>query len=447
MASWLQSTIVQAPRNGSLNHTVSFAAATSGNLLLLVMEGAVTHTTPSGWTRKIQALNQTELSVYTKTASASESSFTTTHNAADYPIVAIIYEFVAGSTWVGGVGATGLNTQTGVNPTLSGLTGSNVLFGAVGITSNAGQGANSTTWSGTPTPIEAVDLQVVNNTVTDGYGFSLCYVEDTTATSFSPLGNMLYGATKEAVTFAINVATVSVDTVSAGLDQSNIAPWSTVTLAPSSSTGTVAWSVVSGAPVTPIGSGLAWTFVAPPAMTATSTVLRATAGAAIDDTTISYLPSKNGIVASTSPLAIVPIRFSRTTSASVGRIYVTPDNGSAAQNGTITLSLRINPITPVTVVETTVNFDSSKVQFVSIDTSASPFDASVEQTVATSTVKVARAKLDSAGISTDALIATITFKSLALNGTSPVTLSSANAAFDGAYTNPSSTGATVNFIP
>ncbi len=133
--------------------------------------------------------------------------------------------------------------------------------------------------------------------------------------------------------------------------------------------------------------------------------------------------------------------------AATGSIYITPANPSVAHNGNITLSLRINPTTPVTVVQATVNFDPAALQYVSIDSSASPFDSSIQQTVSSSSIQIARAKLDPAGVSTDSLIANITFKALPYTGSSPVTLTNANAAYNGSYINPSATGSTVNFTP
>lgn len=209
MALWINRSLVQAPRNGTTSHTISFTAATAGNLLVLVMEGAVTHTVPTGWTRQAQALNNTELSVYTKTATAGESSFSTTHNGSDYPVGAVVYEFAAGSTWSGAVsninGALG-----GVNPTLSGLTGTNLVFGAVAVTV-ADTFLPSTVWSGVTGLVEDSDVSVAHTT-TDGYGLSLAYVEDYTGTSFAPTGTVTKGGvatTKEMLTFAVKVATTA----------------------------------------------------------------------------------------------------------------------------------------------------------------------------------------------------------------------------------------------
>lgn len=202
MAKWINRTLVQAPRNGTTSHTITFTAATAGSLLVLVMEGAVTHTVPTGWTRRAQALNNTELSVYTKTATAGESSFSTTHNGSNYPIVAVVYEFAAGSTWVNAVSATGLPPGA-ANPTLSGLTGTNLLVGAKAAGLSGSLTYTGTAWSGLAGIVEDVDA-VEPAGATDGYGFSVAYVEDSAATSFTPTGTTTTTAVSlEALTFAV----------------------------------------------------------------------------------------------------------------------------------------------------------------------------------------------------------------------------------------------------
>lgn len=201
MALWLNRSLVNAPRNGTTTHTISFTPATTGNLLVLLLEGAVTHTVPAGWVRRNQALNNTELSVYTKTATAGESSFSTTHNGSDYEIVALVYEFAAGSTWAGGISATGLGSSA-ANPNLTGLTGTNLLFGAVA-NGNSETTGRTTEWA-SPS-VENVDVSVIRN-VTDGFEFSVAYEEDSTATSFQPTGTIVLGPPKEALTFAVKVA-------------------------------------------------------------------------------------------------------------------------------------------------------------------------------------------------------------------------------------------------
>lgn len=206
MAKWLTRSLVQGPRNGTNSHTLAFTPATAGNFLVLVLEGAVTHTVPTGWTRQAQALNNTELSVYTKTATAGESSFSTTHNASNFPVIAEVLEFPAGSSWVAGVAATGL-AWSAPHPVLSGLTGTNLLFAAVADdVSDAGE-VLDTTWTGTPAPVENTDT-LVRFDGTDGFGYSLAYVEDSEAGTFSPVATVNTNgfASKEALTFAVKVA-------------------------------------------------------------------------------------------------------------------------------------------------------------------------------------------------------------------------------------------------
>src|SRR6478752_3702729 len=100
MSSWVNRTVLSGSSvdpNGTTSHTCTFTAATSGNFLVAVVAGGVTSTTPSGWTLVTSAINNAGLYVFTKTASASESSFTTTHNGSNYPILGVVYEFYAGS--------------------------------------------------------------------------------------------------------------------------------------------------------------------------------------------------------------------------------------------------------------------------------------------------------------------------------------------------------------
>jgi hypothetical protein len=212
MVQWVNRSLIQAPRNGTTSHTVSFTPAASGNLLVAIVEGAVTSTTPTGWTLPANgsAVNNTGLYVWYKTATASEASFTTTHNGANYPVAFVIYEFAAGSTFVKSATANNLAT-TAANPALTGLTGTNLTFGAIGVDDTANNAYTSTAWSGVGSPVEDVDLAVADSG-TDGYGVSVAYVESNTATSFQPTGAATQTGTavaKEALTFAVNVVAPS----------------------------------------------------------------------------------------------------------------------------------------------------------------------------------------------------------------------------------------------
>ena len=103
------------------------------------------------------------------------------------------------------------------------------------------------------------------------------------------------------------------DTVSAGPSQVDVEPWTTVTLTATSSSGAVTWSHVSGPSPTLAGSGLSRTFKAPASFTVQTSVFRATNGTATDDVSITYLPATEGIVTSTGPVVVTPVRYIRKT--------------------------------------------------------------------------------------------------------------------------------------
>ena len=139
--------------------------------------------------------------------------------------------------------------------------------------------------------------------------------------------------------------------------------------------------------------------------------------------------------------------LTRQANAGTGTMYLT-GTSSAAHDGTVTLHLRINPGTAVTVVQSNVIYDATKLQYVSINTASSAFDTTISQSQSSGSIQIDRAKLNSAGVTTDSLIATITFIALPYNGSTNVSLgASSNAAYDGAYTNPALAGTTVNFTP
>ena len=103
------------------------------------------------------------------------------------------------------------------------------------------------------------------------------------------------------------------DTVSAGANQTNIEPWTTVTLTAASSSGSATWSHVSGPNATLSGSGLTRTFKASASFTVQTSVFRATNGTATDDVSITYLPATEGIVTSSNPVVVLPVRYIRKT--------------------------------------------------------------------------------------------------------------------------------------
>jgi hypothetical protein len=92
----------------------------------------------------------------------------------------------------------------------------------------------------------------------------------------------------------------------------------------------------------------------------------------------------------------------------------------------------------------TVNFDSTKLQFVSANTTGTPFTTVLQApTAGTGTVTVSLGLLGST-VSTDSVVMTMTFTALAGSGSTSLTITG-NASHSGAYTNPTTTPGTVNF--
>src|SRR6478735_9379450 len=109
MAKWINHVAINTPRNATTTHTVdpstgtaangTLFTPTAGNLLVCLVEGAVTSTTPTGWTLPTggSAVNNTGHYVWYRTAAGGDT-FTTTHNGSNYPVLFDFYEFASGST-------------------------------------------------------------------------------------------------------------------------------------------------------------------------------------------------------------------------------------------------------------------------------------------------------------------------------------------------------------
>src|SRR3954463_4157932 len=145
-----------AARNGTSTHTITFTTdgsapftPTNGSLLVFTIFGPVTHNNSGGWTKRLSPVNTGELTVFTITAS-STNSITITNNASNYPNVWEVKEYPAGSTWVG-TGAGDSQTAATAPPTLtSGLVSGTprVIESAVGLVSAvSGDAPTGTTWS------------------------------------------------------------------------------------------------------------------------------------------------------------------------------------------------------------------------------------------------------------------------------------------------------------
>lgn len=200
MSDWLNHVTINVPRNGTTSHTCDPSNATgggavaggtaftptAGRLLVVYAYGAVTFTTPAGWTLPTggSAVNSGGLYVFYKLSAAGSDTFTTTQNATNYAVVFDVYEFGSGSTFKAVAGATAVAPAGGAGPNLTSLTGTNWIAAVVGMAAGVAAAATSgsTTWaSGT----EVTDTFVAAGGITDGYEFSTAEFNSDVSTSKS----------------------------------------------------------------------------------------------------------------------------------------------------------------------------------------------------------------------------------------------------------------------
>jgi hypothetical protein len=186
VATYLNHVAIAAPRNGTTSHTVTPSSGavvagtlftpTAGNLLLCFAEGAVSSSTPSGWTLPsgAPALGNTGFYVWYRTAAGSDT-ITSTHNGSNYPVVFHFIEFAAGSTFVQAANATGTSPSGAPGPELTGLTGAPWVAAGLG-QGHATTSTYSVTWAA---GAELADTtQGWSSGQTDGYVYSLTYAAD-----------------------------------------------------------------------------------------------------------------------------------------------------------------------------------------------------------------------------------------------------------------------------
>ena len=218
MTTFVNHAAIEGPRNGGTDHTVdpstgtvkagSTFSPTAGRLLVAVCQGAVTFTTPSGWTLPANgsAVNNAGLYVFYKTAAGSDT-LTTTQNGSNYPIVVDFYEFVADSTFVASASETAVNDQGGAGPTLSGLTGTNWVAGAASQPNTSTTNTYAWSWDAGTEGCDASVLQA-GAPETNGYQYGLTYIEDDAAGSqaFAATSSDTSHTSVERLVFAVQIA-------------------------------------------------------------------------------------------------------------------------------------------------------------------------------------------------------------------------------------------------
>lgn len=215
MAKWLNRVVVGSLGTGSPTETYnpnsgtvlagSAFVPTAGRLLVAIIAGPVTSTTPSGWSLHggASAVNNNGLYMFYKATAAGSDTLTTTHNGdGTWPTVVELLEFPAGSTFVDANSSTGASSSGGASPVVSGLTGTNLhLFALAYPNSTAGW-----TWTGAT---EDADV-AMGSSAPKLIELTTAYNEDSTASSTGTVTaarDAAHPFPTERVTFVINVAT------------------------------------------------------------------------------------------------------------------------------------------------------------------------------------------------------------------------------------------------
>jgi len=136
------------------------------------------------------------------------------------------------------------------------------------------------------------------------------------------------------------------------------------------------------------------------------------------------------------PLTVVAVRNAwelRTKAVGENTIYLSPGTQSIQQGNTFTVQVRENSVSQqVNVVQSNLVYDAAKLDFVSIDTSASAFDWTLDNTGGSGLVKIGRGVMAAPGYVTgDQLIATVTFRAKFSPGTTSITFTADSKAANG----------------
>jgi hypothetical protein len=180
-----------AARNGTTSHTIPFGfTAGTGNKLVFIVSGAVTHTI-TGWNERQQPVNSGETSLFELASTAGETSVTVVHNGSNYPVAWWVMELPAASTYVTSSGNAANNTTF---TALTGMTAaSKIIIAALGCNGTLSSTGCSAAWTGMT---EDMDSFTPRPTVgdTDGCYLTVAYLEGSTATSYTPAGTFTISA-------------------------------------------------------------------------------------------------------------------------------------------------------------------------------------------------------------------------------------------------------------
>jgi hypothetical protein len=123
-------------------------------------------------------------------------------------------------------------------------------------------------------------------------------------------------------------------------------------------------------------------------------------------------------------------------------LYISPASTSIQSGSNFTVAVRLTPVSNVDGIVATITYNPNVLQFVSVDTANSGFPVSLVATGGNGKVDIERGALAPATVSTDTLVANVTFTALSATSSTPLTLTG-NSTYQGTYLNPGTSGATV----
>jgi hypothetical protein len=134
--------------------------------------------------------------------------------------------------------------------------------------------------------------------------------------------------------------------------------------------------------------------------------------------------------------------FITRSSAAANQLYLAPASTTVEAGGTFNVSVRLDPGTTVDGVTATLNYDPALLQYVAVDATGSAFTVALPTSTTENSVTVSRGIFAPETVSTDGLVATVSFKALAATSSTALQLSG-NTSWNGAYLNPAAIGGSV----
>lgn len=131
--------------------------------------------------------------------------------------------------------------------------------------------------------------------------------------------------------------------------------------------------------------------------------------------------------------------------AAAPEMYISPATSNVTTGSDVTVTIRVNPGTAINAVDATITFDKTKLQFKSIDSSASAFalEGSATGSNTTGTVNVARA-ISGGTVTSDVEVAKVTFTAISTASASTSLQLTGSAVNAGTAVTLSYTGSTIS---